>query len=96
MLENFPSYIRNFQETKKPVDRPKYSVNLLRYVFLLRYTSTQAYKILLEKFPLPSLSILKKLNKGGIMEPIKAVDILLDQGKKGEDVAFFLLDEIYL
>ena len=52
MLENFPDYIRNFQETKdipsdisnklqeirfkKPVDRPKYSVNLLRYALLFR------------------------------------------------------------
>ena len=86
MLENFPNYIRNFQETKnipsdmlnelqeisfkKPVDRPKYSVNLLRYALLLHYFSTQAYKLLLEPFPLPSLSLLKKLNIGG-MEPIK-------------------------
>ena len=45
MLNNFPDYIKNFQETKKipsdilnefqeirfknPVDKPKYSVNLL-------------------------------------------------------------------
>ena len=110
MLENFPNHIRNFQETenipsdilnelqeirfKNPVDRPKYSVNLLRYALLLRYTSTQAYKLLLEQFPLPALSLLKKLNKGG-MEPIKVVKVLLDQGKIGEDVVL-LLDEIYL
>ena len=110
MLENFPNHIRNFQETenipsdilnelqeirfKNPVDRPKCSVNLLRYALLLRYTSTQAYKLLLEQFPLPALSLLKKLNKGG-MEPIKVVKVLLDQGKIGEDVVL-LLDEIYL
>ena len=110
MLENFPDYIRNFQETKdipsdisnklqeirfkKPVDRPKYSVNLLRYALLLRCTLTQAYKLLLEKFPLPSLSLLKKLNKGG-MELTKAVKVLLNQGKIGENVVL-LLDEIYL
>ena len=90
MLENFPNYMRNFQETKnipsdilnelqeirfkKPVDRPKYSA--------------------LEQFPLPSLSLSKKLNKGE-MEPIKAVKVLLDQVKIGEDVVL-LLDEIYL
>ena len=50
ILENFPNSIRNFQESKnipsdilnelretsfiKPVDRPKYSVNLLRFVTL--------------------------------------------------------------
>ena len=61
---------------------------------LLRYTSTQAYKLLLEQFPLPSLSLLKKLNKNG-MEPVKAVKVLLDQGEIGEDVAL-LFDEIYL
>ena len=110
MLENFPNYIRNFQETKNipsdilnelqeirfknPVDRSKYSVHLLRYALLLRYTSTQACKLLLEQFPLPSLSLLKKLNKGG-MGPIKAVKVLLDQGKIGENVVL-LLDEIYL
>ena len=104
MLEDFPNYIRNFQETqiipsailnelqeirfKKPVDRPRYSVNLLCYALLLRYTSTQAYKLLLEQFPLPSLSL------WGGMEPIKAVKVLLDQEKIG-DVAL-LLDEIYL
>ena len=79
MLENFPNYIRNFQEIKnipsnilnelqeirfqKPVDRPKYSVNLLRYGLLSCYTSTQAYKLLLEPFPLPSLNLLKNLIK---------------------------------
>ena len=110
MLENLPNYIRSLQKTKnipsdilndlqeirfkKPVDRPKYSANLLRYALLLRYTSTQAYKLLLEQFPLPSLSLLKKLNKGG-MEPIKAVKVLLNQGEIGEDVVL-LLDEIYL
>ena len=105
LLENFPNYIETknipseiFSELqeirfKKPVDRPKYSVNLLRYAFLLRYSSAQAYKLLLEQFPLPSLSLLKKLNKGG-MEPAKAVKVLLDQGKIGEDVVL-LLGEIY-
>ena len=60
---------------------------------MLSYASTQAYKLLLEQFPLPSLSLLKKLYKGG-MEPLKAVKILLDQGKIGKDIV--LLDEIYL
>ena len=68
MLENFPNYITNFQEAKnipsdilnelqeirfkKSVDRPKYSVYLLRYALLLRYTSTQAYKHLFTFFEL--------------------------------------------
>ena len=52
MLENFPGYIRNFVEVKKlpdnilselelirykkPTDKPKYSVNMLRHALLLR------------------------------------------------------------
>ena len=63
-------------------------------MLLLRYTSTQACKLLFEQFPLPSSSLLKKLNKSG-MEPIKVVKVLLDQGKIGEDVVL-LLDEMYL
>ena len=110
MLENFPNYIKNFQETKnipsdilselqeirfkKLVDRSKYSVSILRYTFLLPYTSTQAYKLLLEQYPLPSLTLLKKINNGG-MEPIKVVKNLLDQGKIREEVVL-LLDEIHL
>ena len=110
MLENFPSYIRNFVEVKKlpddilselelirykkPVDKPKYSVNMLRYALLLRYTSVQAYKLLLQQFPLPSLSLLKKLTEGGI-EPLKAAKLLLEQEKVGTDVVL-LLDKVYL
>ena len=82
MLENFPSYIRNFVEVKrlpddilselelirykKPVDKPKYSVNILRYALRVRYTSIQAYKPFLQQFPLLSLSLLNKLTEGGI------------------------------
>ena len=99
MLENFPSYIRNFVEVKKlpddilselelvrykkPVDKQKHSVNMLRYALLLRYISVQAYKFLLQQFPLPSLSLLKKLT-GGI-KPLKAAKVLLEQGKIGTD-----------
>ena len=57
----------------------------------LRYTSAQTYKPLLERFPLPSLSLLKKLK--GEMEPIKAAKVLLHQRKIGD---VLLLDEIYL
>ena len=91
MLENFPSCIRNFFEVKKllkvflselqlipykkPVDKPKHSVNMLRHTLLLRYTSVQAYKLLSEQFTLPSLSLTKKLTEGRI-EPLKAAKIL--------------------
>ena len=79
---------------KKPVDRPKFSLNLLRYSLILRYTSAQAYKLLLEQFPLPSFSLLKKINKGGV-ELLKSVKCLINQNKIDKDVVL-LMDEIYL
>ena len=79
---------------KKTVDKSKYCVNMLRYALLLRYTSVQAYKLMLEQFPLPSLRLLKKLTEGGI-EPLKATKVLLEQRKIGTDVVL-LLDEVYL
>ena len=80
MLDNFPSYLRNIakQESnklrdelqyikyKKTENGPKYSFQLLQFSLLLRYTSLPVYKLLLEHFPLPSLSLLTKLSKGGI------------------------------
>lgn len=69
MLENFPSYIQNivaeppnsilkelykFQHFK-PKGRPSFSVELIRFSLLLRYTSRQAYKLLVEQLPFPSL-----------------------------------------
>ena len=67
---------------------------MLRYVLLLRYTSIQAYTLLLKQFPLPPLSLLKKLTEGGI-EPLKAAKVLLEQGKIETHVVL-LLDEAYL
>ena len=66
----------------------------MRFSLLLRYTSKQAYKLLLEEFPLPSLSLLKKLSQGGI-EPLKALKVLLDEDKIGKDIVV-LIDEMYL
>ena len=68
MLQNFPVYLRTcadnhssiFEEllqysfTKKPI----YSANIIRYSLLLRYTSIQSYRVLLQDFPLPTLLLL--------------------------------------
>ena len=65
LLENFPVYLRTYADnhssifeellqyrfTKKPI----YSANIIRYSLLLRYTSIQSYKVLLQDFSLPSL-----------------------------------------
>ncbi|MEO2160645.1 MAG: THAP domain-containing protein, partial [bacterium] len=110
ILENFPAYIRNYVEIKeteisiltelqqlqfrKPVDGPRYSSNLLRFALLLRYASLQAYKLLLDHFPLPSVSYLRKLCEGGV-EPLKGAKLLLEQGKVDADV-IMMLDELFL
>ena len=70
MLENFPTYIKNVVEEDpysilnelqkrqhyKPKGRSPFSADLIHYALILRYTSRQAYKLLLDKFPLPSFS----------------------------------------
>ena len=55
-----------------PKGRPPYSVAMIRYALLLRYTSLQTYKLLLQKFPLPSMSLLKKIQQGGV-DVVKAI-----------------------
>ena len=79
MLENFPPYLRskgkemnpilkelNDIQHYKPQGRTPFSSQLIRYAILLRYTSFQSYKLLLEKLPLPSLSLIKKLQQGHV------------------------------
>ena len=48
--------------TKTPV----YSVEIVRYTLLLRYPSIQSYWMLLEHFPLPSLSLMHKISSDTI------------------------------
>jgi hypothetical protein len=79
---------------KRNSDGPKFSPHMIRYALLLYYTSPQAYRMLLEQLPFPSISVLKKLSSGGI-EPLKACKLLLDQGKIDKDVVLSF-DEIYL
>ena len=67
---------------------------MLTYAPLFRYTSVQVYKLLLQQFPLPSLSLLKKLTEG-VIDPLKAAKVLLEQGKIFAEVVL-LLDEVYL
>ena len=59
-----------------------------------RYTSRQAYSLLLNEFPLPSLSLLKKLSSGGI-DCVKAIQLLLKEEKVSADCVL-MLDEMYL
>ena len=78
----------------KPKGRPPYSSNMIRFALHLRYTSFQSYKILLEKFPLPSISTLNKIQKGGV-DALKAAKKLLDGGHMSSDV-ILMVDEMFL
>ena len=83
MLQNFPSYLNSFDENKfiakmsklqhhSLKGRPPYSSDMICFTLLLRYTSEQAYSLLLKTLPLPSISLLRKLRKG-IIDSLKAV-----------------------
>ena len=106
MLENLPAYIRNvavetpftlLEELKarknyKPKGRPPYSTAMIRFALHLRHTSAQAYRLLLEKFLLPSFSLLNKIQKGGV-DAVKAIKFLLERGKMSTDVVL-MVDEM--
>ena len=107
MLANLASYMRNrAEETPKTIlmelnklsfYKPQgriYSNELIRYALMQRHTSRQAYDLLLDEFPLPSISHLKMLSKGGI-EPIKALKLMMETGKVSADCVI-LVDEMYL
>ena len=60
---------------------------MIRFALHLRHTSLQAHKLLLEKFPMPSISLLNKIQQGGV-DSLRA---LKSYGKKVE----FRLIEMY-
>ena len=78
----------------QPKGRPPYSAAVIRYALLLRYTSAQAYRQLLKEFPLPSFSLLSKIQRGGV-DSIKALKCLREKGKISEDLVL-MADEMYL
>ena len=108
-LCNLPPYIQNriedlsineiFEEIRslslyKPQGRPPYSSKVIRYCLLLRYSSRQAYTLLLKELPLPSFSLLEKLSRGSL-DALKVAKVLLDGDKISKD-CMVLFDEMYL
>ena len=61
---------------------------------MLRYTSLQSYKLLLDKFRLPSLSLLRKIITRDI-DAAKLAKLLKDEEKLSSDVCL-IFDEKYL
>ena len=77
----------------KPKGQPSYSTTMIRYALHLRYTSFQAYKQLLDRFPLQSISLLNKIQQRGV-GLVKALKILHEQGKISKDCVL-MVDEMY-
>ena len=67
---------------------------MIRFALHLRYTSLQSYKLLLEKFPLPSISTLHRIQAGGV-DSLKAAKKLREKGHISSDV-ILMVDEMFL
>ena len=61
---------------------------------MLRYTSAQAYTLMMETLPLPAMSTLRKLRKGSV-NALKAVKLYLETGQISNDI-ILIIDEMYL
>ena len=107
MLENFPNYLQALIGNKptlmeelqrrqhyKPQSRPPYSAEMIRFALLVRYTSAQAYKILLQHFPFPSFSLLSKLKSSNV-DAIKAAQLLREKDTISDDIVL-MADEMHL
>ena len=104
MLENFSSHIQTvvcqnktiFDELKEVRFKmsPVYAPDIIRFALMLRYTSVQSYKLLLDEFRLPSLSLLRKIVTGDI-DAAKSAKLLKDEEKISSDVCL-IFDKTYL
>ena len=107
MLQNFPSYLKNLYSNRnilleemnkfqfyKAKGRPPYSTQMIRFALLLCYTSSQAYRLLLEYFSFPSIPLLKRLRKGNV-DAIKAAKLLLEKNEIDKNI-ILMIDEMYL
>ena len=68
---------------------------MIRFALLLRYTSSQACKILLQKLPLPSMSSLLAKLKSGHFDAMKAAKLLKEKSAISEDI-ILMADEMYV
>ena len=85
-----------FDELKKVrfKTRPVCAPDIIRFAIMLRYTSVQSYKLLLDEFRSPSLSLLRKIVTGDI-DAAKLAKLLQDEEKMSGD-ACLIFDEMYL
>ena len=103
MLENFPSHIQTAVcQSKTVFDKLKevrfkmslvYAPDIIRFALMLRYTSVRSYKLLLDEFWLPSLSLLRKIMTGYRCCQIGKV---VKRRRNISSDIFLILDEMYL
>ena len=67
---------------------------MIRFALHLRYTSLQSYKLVLEKFPLPSISTLHRIQAGGV-DSLKIAKKLREKGHISCDI-ILMVDEMFL
>ena len=107
MLENFPVYIRNKAKDMNsiltelyeiryysPEGRPPYSASIIRYALILRHTSAQCYKLLLEQLPLELRFSKYRQMSGGrflvsLLEVCNSEKILAVRSLLKEDINFW-------
>ena len=80
---------RIFYKSTKP-----YSSTMIRFALEVRYTSLQAYRYLIEMLPFPSVSLLSKIQQGGV-DSLKALKRLREAGDISPDI-ILMLDEMFL
>ena len=67
---------------------------MTRYALHLRYTSLQAYRLFFERFPMPYLSLLKKIQQGGV-DMLNVLKALHEKSSFSCD-CILMIDEMYL
>ena len=77
----------------EPQGRPTYSNKLMRFALMPRYTSRQAYSLLLDAFPI--IILFENNIKWCGVEPIKALKLLLQNEQVSSDCVL-LIDDMYL
>ena len=76
--------------------KPIYPAKIIRYSLLLRYTSIQSQKALIQDFPLPPLLLLKKISSDTI-DIVKCANGLRIEGKISNEIFLMkIFDEMYL
>ena len=102
MPENFPLYRESqtehfsiFDELRKRQFKKNqsYSSEIIQYALPLRYTSLQSYKLLVDEFRLPFISLLNRIKKGNV-DALKAAKLLLENSISKDIVVLY--NEMYL